>query len=299
MKSNGVATILLMIPVLTVPALAIFGIPQFAPVVASPVGEGDEFDRDTRLGSSTRTSRAESFDDFEGFESDRPEKSGSLAQSANRDSSRLAANRENGRENPRRRSAESNPPAWGDDLAAGSDWPGRSRRTQTPESDESTPLDRSSVERNLQAMSGRGIPQRYERRSRPAGDLPSASRSADPEELDQGIVQAGFVEDAPEPEPRRVTPPNRSRAVEPRNPGRREPATDSLTWAAAVERLNECDIRNFRLEPGDRAGQFVFICTYASPEAPSVSYRFEAGADEPLKAVEKVLEQIVAWRQKQ
>ena len=39
MKSNGVATILLMIPVLTVPALAIFGIPQFAPVVASPIDE--------------------------------------------------------------------------------------------------------------------------------------------------------------------------------------------------------------------------------------------------------------------
>ena len=39
MHSNGLATILLMIPILAVPALAIFGVPQFAPVVASPLDD--------------------------------------------------------------------------------------------------------------------------------------------------------------------------------------------------------------------------------------------------------------------
>jgi hypothetical protein len=66
----------------------------------------------------------------------------------------------------------------------------------------------------------------------------------------------------------------------------------------AVERLNELEIRNFRLEPGQRKGLFVFICTYTPPDSPTVSYRFEAEADQPLKAVQKVLEQIVDWHQR-
>ena len=54
MQSNGLATIMLLIPVLTVPALAIFGIPQVAPVVASPLDEGQEKGKESRVGDSAR-----------------------------------------------------------------------------------------------------------------------------------------------------------------------------------------------------------------------------------------------------
>jgi len=68
-----------------------------------------------------------------------------------------------------------------------------------------------------------------------------------------------------------------------------------LTWRAAVQRLNQLEIRNFRLEPGRSADQFIFICSYTPRDNPRVSYRFEAEADEPLRAVEKVLAQIDSW----
>lgn len=75
----------------------------------------------------------------------------------------------------------------------------------------------------------------------------------------------------------------------------RESPTMALTWKSAVERLNRLEIRNFRLEPGQQLGQFVFICSYTPQHSPRLSYRFEAQADEPLRAVEKVLEQIDNW----
>ncbi len=72
-------------------------------------------------------------------------------------------------------------------------------------------------------------------------------------------------------------------------------ASGSVTWKTAVERLNKLEIRNFRLEPGQQAGQFLFICSYTPQHSPRLSYRFEAEADEPLRAVEKVLTQIDSW----
>ena len=79
---------------------------------------------------------------------------------------------------------------------------------------------------------------------------------------------------------------------------REETARDSLTWQGALRRLNELEIRNFRLEPSRQANQFVFICSYTPTDSPRVSYRFEAESEEPLKAVEKVLAQIDEWQQR-
>ena len=69
----------------------------------------------------------------------------------------------------------------------------------------------------------------------------------------------------------------------------------NLTWKSAVDRLTKLEIRNFRLEPGQQVGQFLFICSYTPQHNPRLSYRFEAEADEPLRAVEKVLAQIDTW----
>jgi hypothetical protein len=68
-----------------------------------------------------------------------------------------------------------------------------------------------------------------------------------------------------------------------------------LTWASAVERLNQLEIRSFRLEPALEPGMFIFICSYTPERKPWLSQRFEAQADEPLKAVEKVLAQLDDW----
>jgi hypothetical protein len=71
----------------------------------------------------------------------------------------------------------------------------------------------------------------------------------------------------------------------------------SLTWDELHHRLNELEIRNFRLEPSRQPNQFIFICSYTLSDSPRVSRRFEAESEEPLKAVEKVLTQIEEWQQ--
>jgi hypothetical protein len=69
-KTGGsMATLLMSVPLAAIPLMAIFGIPQFAPVVASP--DDDEVtlgapDRDHREGSSYRRRAADLLDDYEG-----------------------------------------------------------------------------------------------------------------------------------------------------------------------------------------------------------------------------------------
>lgn len=67
---------------------------------------------------------------------------------------------------------------------------------------------------------------------------------------------------------------------------------DPVTWSAAVEKLNELGIRDYRLEPGARPNEFLFSCSYSPPQNPRISRRFEAEAADPLQAVIRVLQQV-------
>lgn len=110
-------------------------------------------------------------------------------------------------------------------------------------------------------------------------------RTTEPAEFSAGVTQVAWQQeslDAAQP-PRKLTGQSQSMA------------STTLTWKSAVQRLQQLEIRSFRLEPGRELGQFNFICSYTPAHNPSVSYRFEAEADEPLKAVEKVLAQIDTW----
>jgi hypothetical protein len=70
---------------------------------------------------------------------------------------------------------------------------------------------------------------------------------------------------------------------------------EPLTWRTAVERLNSLGIRHFRLSPGERMQEYQFSCIYTPADNPRITYRFEAEAGEPLEAVKKVLAQIDDW----
>jgi hypothetical protein len=74
------------------------------------------------------------------------------------------------------------------------------------------------------------------------------------------------------------------------------PSGEARSWKAAVARLNALGIRDYQLQPGDRAGEFHFSCRLVSRTNPRVMQRFEAEAAEPLDAVERVLEQIDEWK---
>ncbi len=293
MRSNGLATILLMIPVLTVPALAIFGVPQFAPVVASPLDEGRSNDRESRVGNSARQSHDDMFDDVEGFGSDSSTKEDPLMD--RRDSTVADGN---GQKSGSRSNRDSTV-GWGSDLEAESPEPSQSRRRSSAldlAESETSEVSPSARDRNKSSATDRSS--RKARRQSALEKTEDAIKFASTAEVDQGVTQAGFVENADSEKHRSAGTDSRSRFSDARNSKRRETSGEPLTWQAAVERLNELEIRNFRIEPAHQLGQFVFICSYTPPDSQRVSYRFEAEAEEPLKAVEKVLEQIVEWQQR-
>ncbi len=70
---------------------------------------------------------------------------------------------------------------------------------------------------------------------------------------------------------------------------------DPLTWQSAVRRLNDLGIHDFRLQPGRDATLFHFSCRFAPESGGRVTHLFEAEASEPLRAVENVLRQIETW----
>ncbi|MBT4867088.1 MAG: hypothetical protein HON53_18445 [Planctomycetaceae bacterium] len=64
------------------------------------------------------------------------------------------------------------------------------------------------------------------------------------------------------------------------------------TWREVVSRLNSLGIRDYRLSAGKQPNEFHFSCFFSPKENPRVTHRFEAQADEPLLAVQQVLTQI-------
>ena len=276
MKSNGLATILLIIPVLTVPALAIFGIPQFAPVVASPLEESASLNGEKhRLGVSAGLAQDELFEDLEAFDTERPART-STPSLRSRKSSTVPVR-------PTQVASSEGQPSstWGDDL------------DPVPEENKPSRFSKLSEPRGQSS----NLPSRYERDQQRTGKKANPEKSTSRNKPDAEITLVGFNDDHAESESR-VSPSKSARSeTRPVTQGRELPV-EELTWNMAVERLNELEIRNFRLEPGQRKGLFVFICTYTPPDSPTVSYRFEAEADQPLKAVQKVLEQIVDWHQR-
>ncbi len=233
---GSLATVLLLIPILAVPMLAIFGVPQFAPVVASPYEDGATNRRKTE-------SEAPPFSPHEG----------------DRDGFEQVAS-----------NLTADVPEWGDHAAdraakaladrrgSTSPPPRRARDSSSSEATDPSPF-ASMSEGNAAAMMAEGLPGSY-RRAR-------------------NVAETG------EPTPKRPASRTAPVVVDPQ-----------LTWRDAVQKLNALEIRNFRLEPGQQPLQFLFSCSYTPRDNPRVSHWFEAEADEPLRAVERVLEQIDTWR---
>ncbi len=222
---SSLATVLLLIPILAVPMLAIFGVPQFTPAVASPFDDS---------GSSRRKNESEA-PPFSPMKAD----GDAFDQVAS--------------------SATDDVPGW---SAEPSDRAARvlaDRRGSAPDANRGEPTDPSPFGNTPSMGAGRdGVPGTYRRPRRNT-------------EVTESL-------------PPKVTPRAAPTVIEPQ-----------LTWRDAVQKLNQLEIRNFRLEPGQQPLQFVFSCSYTPRDNPRVSYRFEAEADEPLRAVERVLEQIDTW----
>jgi hypothetical protein len=246
---NPVATLLLLIPMLALPLLAVFGVPQIIPV--APKASDDA--------GRTRTAEANA-----------PQ----FAPAAQRRWEQFTE--------PPATPADSADSAWAElqlDSAARTLAERRAAADQTsartPEVPRRNPM---FDERELPPETALLTQVSHVTTATPASAAPRPAEAAD---------AVGYKR-----------PPQSDGAAD--NPGRlpRNPyaaPVPALTWQAAVKRLNDLEIRNYRLEPGHQPDQFVFICSYTPPDNPRVSYRFEAEADEPLRAVEKVLAQIDGW----
>lgn len=257
------ATLLLMVPVLSIPALAIFGIPQFAPVVASPLDEGATKARERRVGQSARPTNDDSMEELEdaplfGSESGEP-------------------------------GSASPPGRVGDSVPITR--PGRSSREKEKAIVDINPQPRGRMPAKKAGWMDefddepRSTPEESRNQSAPGFDFRDNQPPTRTQPGDLARGPKAFQrrrEQPPEPAPKESNPLD----VEP------------LTWQSAVRKLNELEIRNFRLQPGHRENQFLFICSYTPSDSPRLSYRYEAEADEPLKAVEKVLEQILESQQR-
>jgi hypothetical protein len=268
-----------MVPVLSIPALAIFGIPQFAPVVASPLEEGSSPDRERRVGQSARAGGDGFLSDLEdapSFGSEPVDRADDVSPGRPGDSVSLPRNHRS--------------------------FPSRIAAASTEIPDQSEPVPR---------WEDNGFEEMRVAQAKDFGDS-STQRPGEPANIDLRDArfesrQAGLgakVQPVSNPNANGIRGPQvyqRQRDSVPDQIAQVRPAaseSEPLTWRGAVRKLNELEIRNFRLQPGHRDNEFVFICSYTPSDSPRVSYRFEAEADEPLKAVEKVLEQIAEWQQR-
>lgn len=292
MRSNGLATVLLLIPILAIPAVAIFGIPQITPLIESTFGEPREDDFQTRTGDSSRSSRDDLFGDIEGFGSDSDFKD----DLSTKRQEAISMEGKSGASAARRK-RDSTESKWDDELddngKRSEKWPRRQSskngkdRSIASASDDDLNDKLSDNEQQLRQFQRQQSASTDELAGLPPSKGMNRKSKADVEADDGWNDQKSDDGN------------KRSRSKTAADSNRADSNDEPLTLNAAFERLNELDIRSYRLEPGKEVGQFVFICSYTPENTPRVSYRFEASSDEPLKAVLKVLSQISEWQQRQ
>lgn len=78
-----------------------------------------------------------------------------------------------------------------------------------------------------------------------------------------------------------------------------ETSAQMLNWHQASNRLAELGIQKYHLERGDQEGSFLFVCLYQPSESQHVTHRFEAEGSDPLVAVNQVLSQVNNWLEQQ
>ena len=254
-SGNPLPTLLLTLPMIAIPLMAVFGVPQFVPVIASSVSE-DLSDHDRH-----QTRRAIGVG-----ESIAPIATANLSRSLERSSD----DRLNDLFRPAGHTQPESRPVRGDTPQQAASIGTRSSLTAT--SDE---VAMSDSRKNLSDLFGSdaATPDFVDLRS--TNQTASRAGAATSDRVASNhrphVIPAGF--------------PSRPATAAP----------DGLTWRRAVQRLNELGIDQFRLEPGRDNGDFYFACEFSPDQDSRITRRFEAEAAEPLQAVELVLRQINEW----
>lgn len=285
--------LLLIAPLAAIPVFAILGVPQFAPVVASPSDDedlADLGDDDSPRASSPAAPRARSRANDDLFASvEGP------STPASPDSERMPGTRlgEAGASPVRPKSPlQTMPPA--DVLDQWEVMP------ETP-----GPLSRPGNPSKIRAPGNSTD-------TREGLEIPA-------DDTDEGRVSAeGFDTELLRPDrPEKPLKGRRAPEIAPRQsaqmdraPGKGQEAADLADdmprgadamfeqsgWQSATRRLKELGVRKYHIESRIDEQKFIFTCGFPSPDNPRVVRRFEAEGDTPLEAVEMALQQIDDWR---
>lgn len=282
-SGGSFVTLLMFVPLIAVPAFAIFGIPEFSAAVSSKQTEGDDFATDaiTELGEP----------DFAPGSTD--------ASSANTAGSQDSFG-------PNLRTRPQPHSAAGQTNATQADRDIRPSRLPQEDDDRLADLSQQSTNPAFEQHSGQRTRSDLVRPVRSQSD---AIRQLDPSKPSSQNFASATGDQVDQSRPSAKSTPALSEtfgnAVSgslPNDAATNLPsagtvtANGALTWRSAVRRLNALGIRHFQLEPGQSDNSFHFRCTYTPPATPRVTHRFEAEADEPLEAVRNVLDQVDHWR---
>ena len=300
-------TMLMLIPMTAVPVMALFGIPQFFPVSASPfTAQNDsaqpERDLERRVGHSdafqirdVSTEPAASFDLFLPYNArSRTERSDTASVVANATSNELV----------RRRLAWTDP-LGGRQNASSAHWRGpagidarRDPRSPAPvaarqRSRHSVVNSRAGIAFNGQAAISPGgaaglndstlgpTSGEYVTAGGEAITNPDVSTLSDSVPAKLSDTTNRFSRDATD-----------TRSL---SQNVRHSQVESISWSQAVNRLNELGISTFRLTPDSGRTGYQFVCLVTSVDDPRISRRFEAESADPLVAVGRVLAQVENW----
>lgn len=300
-------TMLMLIPMTAVPVMALFGIPQFFPVSASPfAGHGDTAVPgrvlERRVGQSdalqirdVSTELAASFDLFEPYDArSRTERSDTADMVAT-----AAAN-----EFARRRLAWTDP-LGGRRNASSAEWRGpveiSARR------DPGHPAPAATRRRSPNTVENSRAGSAFNGQAAVPPGNSAALNESTPDAISGGYVtadggtianpEASTSFDSALAEFSGTTDRYSKVAADTRSHTRnaRHFQRESISWSQAVDRLNELGIRTFRLTPDPGQTGYRFVCLVTSVDDPRISRRFEAESADPLVAVGRVLAQVENW----
>lgn len=294
-SASGPLGVLLMIaPLAAIPVFAIVGVPQFAPVAASPSDDDDLGDAVpatmplAAAGSPAAQTNRGSADDLFARVPEVPPAGRGDSSPGVHGSSQSNLEGSSGRQQP--------PGKWLPPPDSLDHW------EVVPSPPKVSPG--SGDQRN---GSPRGVlPKDSERpgvpRTQPADDSVGESDTFNPDLLKPDNLKRARTGRSALPENFKSVPDDTT-AGGPRGANQLAPEAGALAqlseqsgWQEASRRLKQLGIRKYRLVSQIDQQNFVFACNFASPTNPQVVRRFEADADNPLEAVQKVLTQIDEWR---
>lgn len=303
-SGSGPLGLLLMIaPLAAIPFFAIVGVPQFAPLSASQAEEEDSIEWNEPAARSTSTAPVESApksrnaDDL--FAPVAAPSAGSATSETTSPGSRPGSGAPSGAGQSNNSGRWLPPPEALDEWEIRADSSEAGRKQRLPQKSGSSDSTRRDNSRELETPVEDDDDDEFVSAEGFDPGLLKIGRSARPGSMtrpaEEALRGAGTA---------KRTKPELKQVSEPLTELESESDADSLAlsvaeqegWQTAARRLKELGISKYRLESQIEEQTFVFTCDFASPDNPRVVRRFEADAETPLEAVQKVLKQIDEWR---